>query len=97
MTTETPYATISDNADWLLIPDHMRGGITRWVEHGIYPGGFLTAVLENNLRDAVQRADEDNSRMLAGWVRFIYNYCPSGCWGSLEHVERWAVEAGATS
>ncbi len=89
------FATISPNANWTAIPAHMHGGISRWVEQGTPPGHFLTAVLKNDLRAAVEHGDEANAAALSAWVRFLFNYCPAGCWGSPERVEHWASEVHA--
>lgn len=57
-------------------PDHTRDALTSCVEHGYEPGGFLQAVLDNNLVLAAGRADEANRRHLAfiaqviEWVGF---------------------------
>lgn len=76
------------------LPEHMHGAMLRWIEHGISPGGFLTAVLENNLREAVARADMINIRRLSDYVRYLYNDAPSGCWGSPEAVRAWHRQGG---
>jgi large subunit ribosomal protein L9 len=36
----------------------MIGGLRRYIENGIGPGDFLWAVLTNDLRGAIERADE---------------------------------------
>ena len=38
------------------ISSHMMGAIQRYIDHGIPPGHFLTAVIENNLCEACGRA-----------------------------------------
>lgn len=70
-------------------PDSVR----RYVENGYRPGGFLTAVLENSLSDAVFRADNRNKELLEDWVNFVYWELPSSCWGSPEKVQEW-IESG---
>ena len=35
------------------IPDRMMDGIRRYIEQGIHPGHFLTAVIMNDLAEAV--------------------------------------------
>ena len=42
-------------------------------------GRFLTAVVENNLKEAVGRADYVNVRALPIYVKYFYNYAP-GQW-----------------
>lgn len=85
-----------------LIPDYMIGGIDRWIDHGIPPGDFLMAVLCNNLKEAVARADDVNVKLLPAYVSFFYNDAPSECWGSPEKVLAWKLKmelkaAGATT
>ena len=72
------------------IPDRMGGAITRWIENGIMPGDFLTAVLRNDLREAVGMADDENMCNLPAYVGYFYNEAPPNCWGSPEKVAAWA-------
>lgn len=75
-----------------LIPSHMHGGLRRYLDDKIAPGGFMMAVLENNLKEAVGRADHMNLRALPEYVSFLYNYAPRNCWGSPEKVATWLSE-----
>lgn len=52
-------------------------------------GDFLRAVLSNDLREAVGRADEINGLALRALVRWLYNEAPGACWGSPDAVARW--------
>jgi hypothetical protein len=72
-----------------MLPEHMRGAMLRWIENGINPGSFLTAVLENNLLEAYGRADYINQQRMKDYMQYLYNYAPSGCWGSPEKVAKW--------
>lgn len=74
------------------IPGYMQEGLRRYLELGIMPGDFLTAVLENDLKGAVSHADLVNQRMLAQYVTYLYNFAPRDCWGSPERVKKW-IEA----
>ncbi len=71
------------------IPEHMHCAITDYIVDGIPPGDFLTAVLSNDLQEAVARADSENQAALVQWVCWLYNEAPSDCWGSLEKVADW--------
>jgi len=68
--------------------------IERYVQTGGYLGDFLTAVVENNLREALGRADDDNLRAIHDIVRVFYNYCPGNCWGSRENRKNWQMRGG---
>jgi len=78
---------VSDFYDEL--PEGLRGGMRRWIESGIQPGHFLTAVLSNDLREACARADSENRFRLFDIVAWLYNRAPSACWGSPENVAEW--------
>jgi len=63
--------------------------IRAYVDHGVPPGQFLTAVLTNDLFHAVGRADPDSLQHLQGICRYIYNDIPLVCWGSHDRVATW--------
>lgn len=78
--------------DQFYIPERMMGGIQRYIERGIEPGGFLCAVIENDLKEAVGRADEENMANLPAFVSYFYNEAPSVCWGSPEKMVAWLLK-----
>lgn len=77
------------NESFSYVPPHMRDCFILWIEKGIYPGSFGTAVIENDLKGAVGRADNINRECLHSIVAWFYNYAPAGCWGSVENVKDW--------
>ncbi len=80
---------IMDVNDYSLIPSHMMDALTRYIENKIKPGGFLTAVLCNNLKLAVGQADYINIKIIPVYVSFLYNNAPANCWGSVENFENY--------
>jgi hypothetical protein len=60
-----------------------------YLEHGYQPGHFLTAVLENNLKDAMARGDDASIAGLRDIVRFLYAYVPVSAWGNEDLVAEW--------
>ncbi len=72
-----------------MVPQHAKEALDRYVEDHIPPGGFLLAVLSNDLSGAVGRADSINREHLSDIVKYCYNKIPSSCWGSPEAVDRW--------
>lgn len=84
-TTERYKATAKEYG----IPDYMVEGLENYVEHHIAPGSFLYAVITNDLRGAVERADDTNIRLIHKYVGWFYNHAPHGCWGSPEAFENW--------
>jgi hypothetical protein len=76
------------------LPFHMIDSLIRYIENGEHLGGFLTAILCNDLFKAVSRADEQNLSLLPLYVRYIYNELPIASYGTLEKVKAWMKENG---
>lgn len=74
------------------VPEHAFAGLKRYALEHVAVGGFLTAVLKNNLHEAVFRADSENLRQLEAIVRFVYWELPGDCWGDTVKVEAWLSE-----
>jgi hypothetical protein len=67
-----------------------------YLEHGRPVGSFLTAVLSNDLKRAVAKADDVNLPLLPAYVSYLYDHAPYASWGSEQAVETWiATHAGA--
>lgn len=77
------------DVNWELLPDHIRGSVKRYIEQGIPPGGFLSAVIRNDLAEAYDRADHINQGRLGDVVQFFHSEAPSLCWGSQEKLDQW--------
>ena len=77
------------NGTTFVIPERMRGGLTRYKNSGICPGDFLLRVLENDLVGAVGKADDENIKNLPAYANYLYNHLPSNAWGSKKVVEHW--------
>jgi hypothetical protein len=75
--------------DSSLCPPVVVGSLTAYVKYGRPTGGFLEAVLSNDLREAIGRADGTNGPALAHILSFIYDELPSSCWGSPAKYENW--------
>jgi len=63
--------------------------IKSYVERGIPTGGFLYAVLTNNMVEALFKADMENREALYDIVSYIHNNIPGDAWGSPTKVEMW--------
>lgn len=74
--------------------DEMKASIDRYVERGIPAGGFLEAVLSNDLFGAFAQADDTIRPHLYEVVRHIYWNVPSGCHGSPYKVTAWIRHGG---
>lgn len=71
------------------IPMHTARALANYIEEGLPTGGFLHAILTNNLMQSFGRADFENSSHMREIVMFIYNDAPMGCHGSEENVLKW--------
>jgi hypothetical protein len=80
--------------DWGLLPERMHDGIQCYIENGIRPGDFLTAVICNDLREACRCADDENRHLLFEYVKFFYAHAPCDCWGSPEKYKAWVRHRG---
>ena len=75
----------------------IKESLDRYAQRHVATGGFLQAVLENNLKESMARADEDNQRDLFEIVCYLYNELPAACWGSPELVRTWLAQKPATA
>lgn len=67
----------------------IKSSLNRYAKERVLTGDFLRAVLENNLCEAICRADSDNRKDILEIVQYVYNELPGNCWGSKEIVEKW--------
>jgi hypothetical protein len=80
---------MSAKSAWNEIPNHLRGGLARYLVHGIQPGGFMSAVLDNDLIGAFSRADLIAARSMREIVAFLYNWAPRSSYGMKGSVDAW--------
>lgn len=80
------------NNEYSSIPAHTQDALNRYINDRIIPGGFLTAVLSNNLMSAFSKADESNKHALELICKYVYNHLPSRSWGSLEAIHKWTED-----
>ncbi len=74
------------------VPLHLWDGVIEYVVARRPVGGFLTAVLENDLREAAARADEASLAGLGHLLVFLNNYVTGRCWGSPATVAAWLTD-----
>lgn len=80
--------------DYSPLPSHLQGGMRLWVEDGIQPGSFLSAVLTNNLVGALASADSDSRIVLDRIAQFVHWEIPALSHGSREACRAWAASHG---
>ena len=71
------------------VPEYTIEALNNWAQFGLPPGGFIAAVLANDLSDAVDRADQDNEAALVDIVRYVINELPMDCWGTDAKIAAW--------
>jgi len=71
------------------IPLHMRDGLNRWFDDHREPGGFLQAVLQNDLITAAVVGDAINRSCLHNYVLFLINEAPTPSYGSPKNYLDW--------
>lgn len=72
-----------------LVPQHLWGGLRRFLEDHVRPGSFLSAALSNDLKDAVATGDVQSLVGLISLVRWLGSYAPIDAWGSRDAFESW--------
>lgn len=60
-----------------------------YAKEGRPTGGFLRAVLANDLMGAAGHADRENSLALTEICAYVYNELPASCHGSYPTVDAW--------
>jgi hypothetical protein len=78
------------------IPEHTQESLTNYIERGYKPGGFLTAVLCNDLFGSLSSADHLNKDCLEDIVRWIYMNLPPSMYKTENNINAWcqAVKNG---
>lgn len=74
---------------YCVIRENIIDGLTRYALDKIPTGSFLTAVLENNLMEALGKADLENRLTIWNICSFVHNEIPASSHGSPEKVEAW--------
>ncbi len=69
--------------------EQSKESLYNYFVHGFEPGGFMTAVLSNDLFGAVGRADSVNTDLISQYARWIENRAPYGSYGDRETVKGW--------
>lgn len=77
------------SVDYSAIPERIMSNLLYYVKGEEFPGGFLYAVLCNDLFRAVGCADKEMKTLIPLLVHYIHWEVPSGCHGSPEIVKAW--------
>lgn len=86
---EKPMLRREDPGAYHLIQNGILEAINRYALLHERKGHFLMAVLRNDLREALARADGENYPVLIQIVSYCHNEIPGICWGSKAEVTAW--------
>ena len=70
----------AEHVQYKKIAPHILESVFLYVHEGRHPGHFLTAVLCNDLFEAVGRSDKEALASLPELVVFIHNHVPTCCY-----------------
>lgn len=68
-----------------------------YIEQGILPGRFLSAIIRNDFMEACRCADYVNQSRLCDYAKFLYNHAPENCFGSPAKVNEWIAAKAKAS
>lgn len=77
-----------------MLPEGLTRDLELYVEEGVHPGGFLRAVLANDLYATFNKADRVNVNRIEDIVQYVLRYVPFGACGSYEVVDQWIRSGG---
>lgn len=89
LTSEVETGVAMARPDKTLIEERFKEAIDAWVQDARPTGGFVEAVLSNDLREAIGRGDDEAIDNLPHIVAYLYNDCPRHSWGSPAAVRAW--------
>lgn len=84
------YSNNEDNK-YKIAPELLQS-LLQYAKDKIPTGSFLRAVLENDLMQAMGRADLQNRHNIFYVTEYIFNELPYQCWGSKKTVATWLGE-----
>ncbi len=72
-----------------MLPENIKNILNRYVKDKVPTGGFLRAVLANDLMETFGKVDEYNQAAMLDILSYVYNYMPDSCHGSYDIVDKW--------
>jgi hypothetical protein len=78
----------------LVIPKGTLDTLWAWAALGRQPGGFLTALLSNDLYAACVTADMCNRHAIWEIMKYVAEELPRLCWGDAPTVRAWRTHGG---
>lgn len=88
--TQISQHILGQSLEMMDVRQEICENIVWYAAAGYLPGGFLQAVLSNDLFDAMDRADVYNRQHIYNIVRLIYNELPNSSYGSYDAVRDYS-------
>ena len=82
------FEECQNDSVYCMIKESTIQSINDYAQKGYRPGGFVNAVLANDLMEAMGRADIENRLSLHAICTYIYNEIGSDLHGSYEAVKK---------
>ena len=73
----------------LEVPKHTQEALQNYLLYGYPPGGFLSAMLANDMYRAIGNADAANKQAMWAIGYWIVTCAPAQSRGSYERIEHW--------
>src|SRR5262245_41385532 len=90
-----------EDRDMSLVSPRLRGQIEAYVQHGVPPGPFWTALLSGQMRELFHHLVDDVAvdahlidTQLPAIITFRDRFVPREAWGTRPAVERWIERGG---
>ena len=74
------------------LPEHTQEAIDNYLIRGYEPGGFLTAIICGNWKEALGHADTANKQRFWYVATWLTRHAPPGSTGSSEAFENWVKD-----
>ena len=78
------------------IPVNLHQPIVDYVQFGMPLGGYLTAIVSNDLTGAIGQCSTGDMTEIKFIVDFFYNNIPGSCWRSREAMTKWQASGGTS-
>ena len=76
------------------VPEHLWGGVKRYILNGVRPGSWLSAFFAGDLFEVMARGDDEALAGLKALTTVVVSQGPIGCRGSRERVDEWVARGG---
>lgn len=86
---QTMIHELNAEAARLGVPENIAQGMVSYIVLGVIPGGFCQAVIQNDLRGAISRADGWSLQRIKPIVDFMNMHAPAPCWGGEKELRAW--------